>query len=58
MTFKKIFVIWLVITAWLAAKFYLLKTMFNRTPAVALGRSGSVCRRLDPLCPLFAQRQG
>lgn len=32
MSFKKIFVIWLVITAVSGAKFYILKTMFNTHP--------------------------
>jgi len=32
MTFKKIFVIWLVITALAGAKFYILRTMFKTHP--------------------------
>ena len=32
MNFKKIFVIWLVITALAGGKFYLLKTMFHSHP--------------------------
>ncbi len=32
MAFKKIFIIWLVITAVAAAKFYFLKTVFNSHP--------------------------
>ena len=58
MTFKKIFVIWLIITALSGAIFYLLKTMFSHSSVVALGSSISLYRHPDPLCPLYAQRQG